>query len=210
MVKRNNIKYLVILSCFVHFLMLLSVTQAQANEWKLSKDEEGIQVFLRDTPNSALKSFMGKTTVNTDIASLVSQIEDTSSYPKWLHNCKSAKTVKKLSNNQNINYIVTDMPWPVVDRDAVLMATKTVNQTSKAVQITLHSNSDAVPLVEGKVRIKKIQGRWVLTPVDENKVNIVYEMSIDPGGGIPKWVVNSMTVDLPFHTLNKLRNLVEK
>ena len=35
----------------------------------------------------------------------------------------------------------------------------------------------------------------------------VYEMSIDPGGNIPKWVVNAMAIDLPFYTLQKLRKI---
>lgn len=37
--------------------------------------------------------------------------------------------------------------------------------------------------------------------------NVAYEMSIDTGGNIPKWVVNSMAVDLPFYTLQNLRKL---
>jgi len=99
------------------------------------------------------------------------------------------------------------MPWPVADRDAVLIGTR--SSFGQSVQITLESKPDMVSPVDGKVRIEKISGNWTLTPEGEDKVKVSYEMNIDPGGDIPKWIVNSMTVDLPFHTLSKLRALVE-
>ena len=31
-----------------------------------------------------------------------------------------------------------------------------------------------------------------------------------PSGKIPKWIVNAMVVDIPFYTLQKLRELVKE
>jgi ribosome-associated toxin RatA of RatAB toxin-antitoxin module len=63
---------------------------------------------------------------------------------------------------------------------------------------------------QGLVRIKNMTGKWQLTPVENNKVKVVYEMNIDPGGKIPKWLVNAMLVDIPFNTLQKLRSIVKE
>ena len=84
------------------------------------------------------------------------------------------------------------------------------NKSNKRVEIKLLAEPKFVSKVAGKVRIEKMNGRWLFTPIEEDKVNIVYEMSIDPGGNIPKWVVNALAVDLPFYTLKNLRKIVKK
>ncbi len=186
--------------------MATSLAEADT-QWRLEKDEEGIQVYLRDTLGSALKSFKSTMTVKRSLSSLLAVIEDTGSYPRWLHNCRSAKTLKQTSDTQLVNYVVTDMPWPVADRDAVISASRTQNKSNKRIEIKLHAEPNLIAKVAGKVRIEEMRGRWLLTPVAKGQVNVVYEMNIDPGGNIPKWVVNSMAVDLPFYTLEKLREI---
>ena len=189
------------------FLLLVSSLVKANTQWHLDKDEEGIQVYLRDSTGFALKSFKGAMTVNRSLSSLIAVIEDTSSYPRWLHNCRSAKTLKHIDDTKVINYVVTDMPWPVADRDVIVSSTLTQNKANNRVEIKLIAKSKFIPKVAGKVRIEKMQGRWLLTPIDKDKVNVIYEMSIDPGGNIPKWVVNAMAVDLPFYSLKKLRKI---
>jgi len=34
-------------------------------------------------------------------------------------------------------------------------------------------------------------------------------VNADPGGRIPKWIVNDMVSDLPFFSLKKLRDITE-
>lgn len=188
-------------------ILMFSHCLHAANEWKLVKNEEGIQVFLRNTPGSPVKSFMGKIKVKASISSLVSVLDDTSSYPRWLFNCKSAKEIAQQGDTLTTRYIVTNMPWPVIDRDAIITSKRTQNPNTKQVQIQMTTNPKQVPMVKGKVRIQNLKGRWIITPSNNNELDVVYEMSIDPGGNIPKWIVNAMTVDLPFNTLKNLRKL---
>ncbi len=190
------------------FSTLIFSTYVEANsKWRLDKDEEGIKIYLRNTPGSALKSFKSTMTVNRSLSSLLTVIEDTRSYPRWLHNCRSAKLLKQVSETEIVNYVVTDMPWPVADRDAVISASRSQNKSNKRIEIKLRAEPKLLSKVAGKVRIENMHGRWLLTPQGKDKVNVIYEMSIDPGGNIPKWVVNAMAVDLPFYTLDKLRKI---
>jgi len=197
------------LLCFlcVSFLLISSSIAEANSQWRLDKDEEGIQVYLRNTSDSAVKSFKSNMTVNGSLSSVLSVIEDIDSYPRWLHNCRSAKVLQSTSETQSVVYVVTDMPWPVVDRDAAFTSHRIQNKTNKRIEIKLSVLPKVVANVAGKVRIQKLQGRWLLTPLEKGKINVVYEMSIDPGGNIPKWVVNAMAVDLPFYTLKKLRKI---
>ena len=178
-----------------------------ANDWQLEKDEENIKVYLRNTHGSPVKSFMGKMKVKASISSIVSILDDTASYPRWLFNCRSAKSISRKSDNESTYYIVTNMPWPVADRDAIITSKRTQNPSNTVVEIKMATKPSLIPKAKGKVRIESLQGRWLLTPINNQEVDIVYQMSIDPGGNIPKWVVNAMTVDLPFHTLKNLKKI---
>lgn len=180
------------------------------NTWKLNKEESGIQVFLRNNKNTAVLSFKGIMTVNSSLSSVLTVIGDLNSYPRWLYSCRSAQALNSNDAERLLNYIVLDLPWPVADRDTVMVASRNQNKTTRRVEIKMHAEPKLVLNVTGKVRIQTLYGRWLLTPVGTDKVNINYEMTVDPGGSIPVWLVNSMIVDLPFYTLLNLREVIKE
>lgn len=199
--------------CFIVFLNMfsnLAVAENKAINWELKKSENGIQVFLRNTKNSAVKSFKGVMTVDGRLSSIVAVLEDIDSYPRWLFSCKSAKTLQQRSDTAVVNYFVTDMPWPVADRDSIVGASRSQNKSSKLIEIKLLAEPKLIPEVAGKVRIETMQGRWLLRPAGPGKINVIYEMTVDPGGNVPKWIVNAMSVDLPFNTLSGIREVMKE
>lgn len=192
---------------FIFSLFFFCSSLANANSWTLNKNDEGIQVFLRDTPNTAIKSFKGTMTVNSRLSSVLAVLEDISSFPRWVHNCRSAKILRDISETKALMYVVTSMPWPVIDRDAVYEASRTQNRSNKRIDIKLIAKPNMASKVANKVRINNMQGSWILMPVGKNKTEVTYELTVDPGGNIPKWIVNSMVVDIPFYTLQNLRKV---
>lgn len=192
------------------FLCSIAFNSQADNSWQLEKDEEKIKVFVASKAGSALKSFRGTMTIPARISSLVAVIEDVQTLPRWLHNCISARQLKEINQNESYNYIVTDMPWPVADRDTIVHSRLSQNKTSKEVIIKLSASQKHMPPQQGLVRIKNMSGKWQLTSVGKNRIKVVYEMSVDPGGKIPKWIVNAMVVDIPFYTLQKLRTIVKE
>lgn len=191
-------------------LMFQASTGIASERWTLAKQENGISVYLRRQPASALKAFKGVVTIPTTLGSLVALLEDTSNYPAWLFNCTSAKTIRTIGKQQSWNYVVSDMPWPVADRDSVTHATLTQDPSTRQVRVKLQSAPTSVAKRPGLVRIERMHGYWLMTPKPGNQVEIVYEMVIDPGGSLPKWLVNTMVVDLPFYTLANLRERVKQ
>ncbi len=178
--------------------------------WELSKQSDGIQVFVRDSPNSKLKSFRAVVIMPTRLTSLVAVLEDTTVFPRLFHNCKSAKSLKKAGHNEFYNYIVTAMPWPVSSRDSIIQSIISQNKKTKRVDIAINSMPNMVPQKSGIVRIQHLVGRWAFTPLKNGMTKVVYELNIVPGGNIPAWLVNLLVVDTPFYTLLKLRKLVKE
>lgn len=198
------------------FTLFFSSTLKAENTWQLAKQEEGIQVYVRDNPNSSLKVFRGVVTLSaTKLSSLVAVLDDVNIMPQLLHNCKSAEILKKDDKLSTTLYIVSKMPWPVKNRDSVVHSVMTQDKNTKKVLIRMRSNPKAVPLKKGMVRVQAMSGYWEFMPViaggvNSKKVKVTYELSIDPGGNLPKWLVNTLAVDFPFNTLKNLRQLVKK
>ncbi|MEE9326321.1 MAG: START domain-containing protein [Cocleimonas sp.] len=192
-------------------LLLIFSSLSHANPaWQLDKEEDGIKVYVRDTQDSAVKSFRGEVIVSASLTTLVATLEDTKSYPQFLHNCKKATNLKIINDNESYKYIVTNMPWPVEDRDTIVHSVMSQDNASKVVTIKFNAAPQQIAHKKGLVRINKMLGSWRLIPEDKDQVKVIYEMNVDPGGSLPKWLVNSLAVDIPFHTLQKLRNQLKK
>ncbi len=196
-------------------LFLASPVKAE-NAWQLTKQEEGIQVYVRDNPNSPLKIFRGVVTLPvTKLSSLVAVLDDVKAMPQLLHNCKSAKILKKENDFSTTLYVVSKMPWPVKNRDSIVYSVMTQDKNTKKVLIKMQSKPKSVPPKKGMVRVQAMSGYWEFMPVlvdgkNSKNVKVTYELSIDPGGSLPKWLVNTLAVDFPFYTLKNLRELVKK
>ena len=191
------------------FTQIFSPSVHASNSWVLKKEANGIQVFLRNTPGSALKSFKGVINIPARLSTLVAVIEDTKVYPQLLQKCKSARDIKIIGNNQSYKHIITDMPWPVKDRDMIVHSVMQQNKQSKQVEIKMKAAPKMLPLTAGKVRITTMAGRWLLIP-EKNGTKVIYEMNVDPAGNLPKWLVNTIPIDMPLNTLNNLRVLVKR
>ncbi len=191
-------------------VILFSVSSFADYPWVLKKEANGIQVYVRDTPGSALKSFKAEVRVSATLTALVALIDDTKIYPQFFHQCKSAKMIKEVGNNESYKYIVTGMPWPVKNRDVVVHSVISQNKQTKQVEIKMKAAPTLMPLQKGRVRIKRMSGRWLLIPEKNGMTKVVYEMTVDPAGNLPKWLVNTMSTDMPFNTLKNLSALIKR
>lgn len=202
------------LKIMIQNLIVISIfafpTANAKSSWKLNKKEDGIQVYVQDAQGSQTQSFKGIVTIPGRLSALVAILGDIQTYPQLLFKCKSASLLEEVSNTESYNYIVTKMPWPVENRDTVVHSVLQQNKQTKQVEIKLNAAPKKIANKSGLVRINKMTGRWLFTPTGKGNVVVEYELNVDPGGNLPKWLVNSMSVDIPFHTLKNLRELAKK
>ncbi len=59
------------------------------------------------------------------------------------------------------------------------------------------------------VRVRHARGTGKLTPRGANKTNVRLSMHLDPGGGIPQWMINARIVATPFEALTNLRTTLK-
>lgn len=193
--------------CLMGMCTLLVLGTAQAQEWRLVKDESGIQVYLSDVPGSKYQAYRGVTTLKADMPTLLALQEDVSGSCAWIHECRTQKLLKH-EGDKSWTYSQFNTPWPVTPRDSVLEVT-TRRGSDGSVTRDLHGVADYVPEEKGFVRVSKVEGHWVLTPKGPGEVEVVYQVHTEPGGSVPSWLANSFVVDAPFNTLEALRKRAE-
>ena len=187
--------------------VVLALAEAQAAEWRLVKDEAGIQVYLQQIPGSSFQAFRGVTRIRADMPRLLALQEDVSAACAWIHAC-SEQRLLKYEGDLSWAYSRFHTPWPVQPRDSILQVT-TKRGADGSVTRVLQGVADYLPEQKGFVRVSKVEGFWTLTPL-AGEVEVIYQVHSEPGGSVPAWLANSFVVDAPFNTLQGLRQLAEQ
>lgn len=185
----------------------LALVDAQAAEWRLVKDEAGIQVYLQAIPGSSFQAFRGVTRMRVGMPRLLALQEDVSAACAWIHACSEQRLLKH-EGDRSWTYSRFQTPWPVQPRDSILQVT-TERGADGSVTRLLEGVADYLPQQTGFVRVSKVAGFWAMTPL-AGEVEVVYQVHSEPGGSVPAWLANSFVVDAPFNTLQGLRELAEK
>ncbi len=181
------------------------------NDWKMEKKEEGVEIFTRITPDSDFKEFKGTMHVaGARLSSFVAIFDDTSSYPRWMHNCMEAKLLKKMDALRRYTYFALKTPWPASDRDDAVYAEVNQDAKSLAVTVSITGMPDYLPPQGSRVRIKLLKTQWLFQPIGDGVIKVVYHSKSDPGGILPPGIANMAVVDLPYYTLLNLRKLIKE
>lgn len=176
-------------------------------EWQLSKDANGVQVYTRRVAGSSIKEFKGVMRAYASVAEAVSMIKDANSHSSWMHNTSGSYVVKKISENDIYTYSVNEAPWPVDNRDNVVHMVFRNEKNSVTVDMT--AEPDFIPTKSSTVRVRKLKGYWKVEDIGSGKVEITQQVLADPGGSLPAWLVNSAVVDNPYYTLLNMKKLLE-
>jgi len=190
--------------------LLISSTTVAKPPWRMIKQQQGISIYAHNNANTRIKTFKGEVVVKSSLAAIAALLEDVPAMPRWMYETKSAKILKKINQQSSYVYVVTDMPWPFINRDSISLAQLSQDKQTRRVIITIKSVPGFLKPKPGFLRIVDMQGRWVLTPRGKGLTHVVYEMRVNPGGNLPKWLVNAFSVDMPFETLVNLRKEINR
>ena len=110
----KNICINICLLCILILLPLFSL--GNSGEWKLKKNENGIEVYTRYAENSPLKEVRVVTVVQSSLAAIVALLLDVKNYPHWIYACSEASTLNVTNDHDEYHYQVTHLPWPLSNR----------------------------------------------------------------------------------------------
>lgn len=192
------------------FTLFLQFPLQADSDWQLVREEDNIQVYSRTLSDTVIHSVKGVVEISASMDKLLGVFEDITKCPYWMYRCKSATTLEQINIVERVDYILMNLPWPTWDRDLIIYSLFQQNRATKAVEIKFHTVPNRIPVKPGIVRVEKMTAVMRFVPQKNGGIQFSYEISVDPRGKIPKWMVNAMAVDFPFYTLQKVRALVEK
>ena len=201
----------VVLFLFVILLQIPdTIAQKFDSTWVLAKNKKDIKLYARFPEESRFKEVKATCVFAAQIPDLVETVLDVESYPDWVSNIKEAGTLKKVGENEYINYYIADFPWPLKDRDVVLNTILVQEEDSKSVYIELVGRATFIAEKKDIIRIQNIHAYWYFIPEHSGMVKVSYQMLVDPGGKIPVWLINKFLIEGPYQNLYRLRKLMEE
>ena len=187
-------------------LLVASVEVVRAAEasWSLAREENGIVVYTRPVVGSGIREFRGSAVVAASVDSIRALLRDADHFKDWFPNLSESRLLGR-EGNVAYQYYVLDLPWPVSDRDNVLRSETTIDSASGRISIQVTAAPDYHPEQPERVRVRRALSQWLLEPVTPGQTRVTFTMHLDPGGGVPQWLINAQVVETPFDALTNMR-----
>ncbi len=178
--------------------------------WKEIERDQGVTVFAREEPKRSLPTFRGVGEVSANIYHLMAIILDNQRAPEWVDRCESSRQLERYDARTTLVYSRASSPWPVSDRDTVVRVTTRTIRPQKEYRLSMRSQPDLTPRVDGVVRIEQSHIYFHLTRLGPKRTQIEYSLNVDPGGYLPKWLVRMSTRTMPIKTIRALEAQARK
>ena len=194
------------------FLILFTVRQhvSAQSDWELRTEKQDIKVYTRTFPDSKFKAIKVELILQATMSRLVTVLLDIKTAPQWVYATKSATVLKQVSPLDVIYYSEVKLPWPMSNRDFIAHLITTQDPHTHIVTILGPTLNDYVPEKKDLVRVKRSEGKWVLTPMDKGYIRVEYTLRTDPGGDIPAWLFNLFVTKGPLESFEHLKTHLNK
>ena len=206
--KRARVAAVFILFAFFA-LFVTDVAAARAAEvsWRLDREQDGIVVYTRPVEGSGIREFKGSALVAASVDSIRALLRDANHFKDWFPNTIESRLLDR-EGNVAYQYSVLDLPWPVSDRDNVFRSETETDSATGRISIRVTAAPDYHPEQPERVRVRRALGQWLLEPVSPAETQVTFTMHLEPGGGVPQWLINTQVVETPFDALTNLRAAV--
>ncbi len=182
---------------------------ALANSWQKIDDDNGVQVYSKELPNSPLVAFRGETVMNAPVEKLLWVLADNTHRTAWVDRLEKSVVLESNGPYDYTVYQHFSLPFPISDRDYVYRGrAKRGKGGSVVLEMQSVEHPQAPPTVG--VRAHLIRSRYELIPLQDGKTRVIVEVHTDPKGSIPNWLVNLIQESWPMKTLLAMQQEVGK
>jgi hypothetical protein len=117
--------------------------------------------------------------------------------------------LKEEGDTLQIYYTEATAPFPFSNRDGIYKNLYRWKKDKQILWVEIQLLPDYLPENTGLVRVIG-QGFWEVKVAATGKLDITFQMQVDPGGNIPAWLANLFTDETPYQSLFKLREFIKK
>jgi hypothetical protein len=191
--------------------LLINRQSIAQNNWELKKQASGISVYTSNVEGSEFKAFKSVTTIaGSNMSELAAPMLDVENCKNIFPDTRECRYIKKYGDGNFIQYQITDLPWPVDDRDGIYEIKSQYNKAANEVIINVKCIKYDYPKSGDAIRMSEGDGFWKVKEIKKELFEITYQFHANPAGKIPAWLVNSFIVDNPFNTMLNLKSVIAK
>jgi hypothetical protein len=183
--------------------------RADESPWRLARERDGIVVYTRPVEGSGIREFKGSAIVSASTEQIRALLRDADHFKDWFPNTSESRLLAR-DGDVAYQYSVLDAPWPVSDRDNVFRSETEIDPTTGEVAIRVTAAPDYHPEQPERVRVRRALGLWLLEPLGGAQTRVTFTMHLEPGGGVPQWLINAQVVETPFDALTNLRTAIAR
>jgi len=209
MTNRTNMMTRTIFFTFI-LLGFFSLPGRSQDDWKLKTDKDGINIFTRTFPDSKFKAIKVEVELDATLSQMVAVVLDVNTGAQWVYSTKSSVLLKQVSPSELYYYSEVSIPWPAANRDFIAELRAVQDSHSRVVTIYGPVFPDYLPVKKDIVRVRRSEGKWVISPLAKGRIKVEYTLRVDPGGDLPAWLVNLFVTKGPFESFKKLKEQLRK
>ena len=190
--------------CFFAYLFIVQTCFGQGL-WEQKINKNGIEIFTRKPLTGNLKELRVVCDLACSKSQLIKTLIDIDDYYKWVYSTKTIHLLKVVNPDHIIYYSVSHLPWPLKDRDLIVELNIPTNTDANYLEITAVSLPGYLPADDKCVRVPYSSALWKVWVINDHLLKIDYTFSVDPGGSIPVWLVNSTLAIGPYNSFANLK-----
>ena len=189
--------------------LLFQFSGKAQEDWSLKKDKNNIKVFTRKTKNFKVDEIKVECEFEGRVSQLVAVLLDVNKHYEWVYKASKSQLLQKNGNTDLFFYTEIQAPWPFLNRDLIAHLKLTQNSSNKIITVEANGVNDFIPDKKHIVRVRYSRANWIITPLANKKFKIDYRVQIDPGDGVPAWILNLFIANGPYDTFLKLREQIQ-
>jgi hypothetical protein len=195
-------------------LLLLFAEPEAAAPWNQAGKDDGITVYNREKKGTGLQELKAVGTFDAPPEEVWKVVRDFESYTKVMPYVDISKLVEK-DEAKNVLFVYTQLGLPFVDkRDYTIRVTDESEWKDGQGYLksawTVANDKGPAPKKD-VVRVGVNDGYWKLEPADGGKKTLgTYYLFTDPGGALPKWMVNSANTGAVPDIFKSIRRALKK
>lgn len=175
-------------------------------DWEVIAERDGVVVSRRPVAGRAFPQLRAVGEVPGTPYEILAVLLDVPAHAKWLPDCIESRTIRRLDAWRYIIYTRTDAPWPVSDREAVIENEVIFLEPPLKLKVSFEAlAAPEVAHARGTVRMKTVNGYYLIEAIDDSRSLVQYELDADPAGTLPAWLVTYQSTRNPLQTLFGLR-----
>lgn len=183
----------------------------RAGDWEIVAETVGIVVSQRMVEGRRYPQLRAQGEVRGTADEILAVLLDVPAYRQWVPDCAEATTLRRTGAWRRLIYTRTELPWPILDREAIIDQEVFFVRASTLVKVEFRAvPAPEVPRAGGTIRTNFAEGVYTIEALDADRSRVTYQVEADPGGAVPGWLVRMQSRRNPLETLAGLRRRLEE